>query len=147
MTKVLYYLFAFGVGLILAVHLAMNADVGQKLGNARAGNAIFWVIGAIVAVVIWLAGPDRSAVSQISKINPLLLLAGVLGASLVLATAVIIPKIGAGAANVMLLSGQVIAGILISHFALWSSPEVSITSLKLLGIAIMIGGAYIAVML
>lgn len=147
MTKILYYFFAFGVGLVLAVHLAMNADVGQKLGNARAGNAIFWVIGAIVAVIIWLAGPDRSAISNLSKINPLLLLAGVLGASLVLATAVIIPRIGAGASNVMFLSGQVIAGVMISHFALWSSPETSITPIKIVGILVMIGGAYMAVML
>ncbi len=147
MTRILYYIFAFGVGLILAVHLAMNADVGQKLGNARAGNAIFWVVGAIVAVIIWLAGPDRSAVLELTKVNPLLLLAGALGASLVLAIAVIIPRIGAGAANVMLLAGQVIAGVLISHFALWSSPETSITPVKIVGIAVMIGGAYMAVML
>ncbi len=147
MPKGLLYLLAFGVGLVIAVHLAMNAGVGQKIENARAANAAFWSIGAVVAVFIWLASPDRSAITRLKEVNPLLLLAGAMGAALVLAIAVIIPRIGAGATNVLQLAGQVIAGLFISHFALWSSPQTSITPLKMLGVAVMIGGAYMAVML
>ncbi|WP_287152629.1 DMT family transporter [Candidatus Solincola tengchongensis] len=146
MNKILYYLLAFVVGLIIAVHLAMNADVGQKIENARAANAVFWVIGALVAVIIWLASPGRSAITRITDVNPFLFLAGAMGAALVLAIAVIIPRIGAGATNVLQLTGQVTAGLLISHFALWSSPHSSVNPLKLLGVAVMIGGACLAVM-
>jgi bacterial/archaeal transporter family-2 protein len=147
MNKGFYYLLAFVVGLIIAVHLAMNADVGEKIENARAANAAFWAIGAVVAIIIWLASPGRSAITRIKDINPLLLLAGAMGAALVLAIAIIIPKIGAGPTNVLQLAGQVIAGVLISQFALWSSPQESITVLKVLGIVVMVGGAYMAVML
>lgn len=147
MSKTLYYLLAFGVGLVIAAHLAMNADVGQKIENARAANAAFWTIGAVVAIIIWLASPGRSAITRLRDVNPLLLLAGAMGAALVLAIAVIIPRIGAGPTNVMQLAGQVIAGVLISHFALWSSPEASISVLKLVGVAVMVGGAYMAVAL
>jgi bacterial/archaeal transporter family-2 protein len=147
MNKSFYYLLAFGVGLVIAGHLAMNADVGEKIENARAANAAFWTIGAVVAIIIWLAGPNRSAVSRFKEINPMLLLAGAMGAALVLAIAIIIPKIGAGPTNVLQLAGQVIAGVLISQFALWSSPQESITVLKLVGVAVMAGGAYMAVAL
>ncbi len=147
MNKSFYYLLAFVVGLVIAVHLAMNADVGEKIENARAANAAFWAMGAVVAVIIWLASPGRSAVTRIREVNPLLLLAGAMGAALVLAIAIIIPKIGAGATNVLLLAGQVIAGILISQFALWSSPQESISVLKVAGVAVMVGGAYMAVKL
>ncbi|MEW6555575.1 MAG: DMT family transporter [Actinomycetota bacterium] len=146
MSKTFYYLLAFGVGLVIAVHLAMNADLGEKLENARAANAVFWTIGAVVAIIIWLASPDRSAITGLKDVNPLLLLAGAMGAGLVLAIAIIIPKIGAGATNVMQLAGQVIAGVLISQFALWSSPQESISVLKVVGVAVMVGGAYLAVM-
>ena len=146
MNKTFYYLLAFGVGLVIAVHLAMNADVGEKIENARAANAVFWTIGAAVAIIIWLASPDRSAITRLKEVNPLLLLAGAMGAGLVLAIAIIIPKIGAGATNVMQLAGQVIAGVLISQFALWSSPQESISVLKVVGVAVMVGGAYLAVM-
>lgn len=147
MNKTFYYLLAFVVGLIIAVHLAMNADVGEKIENARAANATFWTIGAVVAIVIWLAGPNRGAITRLKDVNPLLLLAGAMGAGLVLAIAIIIPKIGAGPTNVLQLAGQVIAGVLISQFALWSSPQESITVLKVVGILVMVGGAYMAVSL
>lgn len=145
MNKTFYYLLAFVVGLVIAVHLAMNADVGEKIENARAANAAFWTIGAVVAVIIWLAGPNRSAITRIKEVNPLLLLAGAMGAGLVLAIAIIIPRIGAGPTNVLQLAGQVIAGILISQFALWSSPQESISVLKVVGVVVMVGGAYMAV--
>lgn len=147
MNKTFYFLLAFVVGLVIAVHLAMNADVGEKIGNARAANAAFWTIGAVVAIVIWLASPNRGAITSLKDVSPLLLLAGAMGAGLVLAIAVIIPKIGAGPTNVMQLAGQVIAGVLISQFALWSSPQESITVLKVVGVVIMVGGAYMAVSL
>jgi transporter family-2 protein len=147
MNKTFYYVLAFGVGLVIAVHLAMNADVGEKIENARAANAAFWTIGAVVAVIIWLASPDRSAITSLKDINPLLLLAGAMGAGLVLAIAIIIPKIGAGPTNVLQLTGQVLAGVLISQFALWSSPQESITVLKMVGVVVMVGGAYMAVAL
>lgn len=147
MNKTFYYLLAFVVGMIIAAHLAMNADVGERIENARAANAAFWVIGAVVAVIIWLASPGRSAITRVKDVNPLLLLAGAMGAALVLAIAIIIPRIGAGATNVLQLTGQVIAGILISQFALWSSPRESITVLKVVGIVVMVGGAYMAVTL
>ena len=147
MNKTFYYLLAFVVGFIIAIHLAMNADVGEKIENARAANALFWIIGAVVAVIIWLASPNRSAITRIKEVNPLLLLAGAMGAALVLAIAIIIPKLGAGPTNVMQLAGQVIAGVLISQFALWSSPQASISVLKMVGVAVMVGGAYMAVAL
>ena len=145
MNKSIYYLIAFIVGLVIAANLAMNADVGDKIGNPRAGNAVFWVIGAVVAVIIWLASANRSAIKDITNINPLLLLAGALGAALVLVIAILIPKIGAGSTNVLMLSGQVIAGIAISHYGIWSSAVEPVTALKMVGVTIMIGGAYMAV--
>ncbi len=147
MGKISYYLLAFLVGGTIAVHLSMNADVGAKLGNPRAANAIFWIIGAAAATIIWLASPNRSAITEIGKINPALLLAGVMGASLVLATAVVIPKIGAGPANVTLLTAQLVTAVIISHFGLWSSPQQSITIARIMGMAIMAGGASIALLL
>src|SRR6188768_89670 len=40
------------LGVVLTVHLAMNGMVGAALNNARVGNAIFWCIGAVTAVII-----------------------------------------------------------------------------------------------
>ena len=54
--KVGYYLFTVFLGIILAVHLAMNGRVGAALDNPRVGNAVFWSIGAVTAILIGLTG-------------------------------------------------------------------------------------------
>ena len=47
--------------MVLTVHLAMNGKVGVALNNARVGNAVFWCIGAIGAIVIGLTGWQAGA--------------------------------------------------------------------------------------
>ena len=55
------YVLTMFIGVVLTVHLAMNGKVGVALNNARVGNAVFWCIGAIGAIVIGLtAGGGRA---------------------------------------------------------------------------------------
>ena len=39
--QAMLYVFSGAVGIVLAIHLAMNGQVGVLLANARVGNAIF----------------------------------------------------------------------------------------------------------
>ena len=50
------YVLTMLLGVVLAVHLAMNGKVGSVLNNARVGNALFWCIGAMGALAIGLTG-------------------------------------------------------------------------------------------
>lgn len=145
--KLPLFLLSVLLGVVLAVHLAMNAKVGSALANARVGNAFFWVIGAVAAVIIGLTGWQQGALSPIKQVNPLLLTAGAIGACLVFAIAWIIPQIGAGPMMILMLAGQIAGGLLMSHFGWLGSPVDPVTPLKLLGVALMFGGAYLATML
>ena len=51
------------LGVVLTVHLAMNGAVGAALNNPRVGNALFWVIGAVTAIVIGATGWQAGALS------------------------------------------------------------------------------------
>ena len=112
------YLLTVFLGVVLTVHLAMNGKVGAVLGNARVGNALFWTIGAVTAIVIGLTGWRAGALSGLSQVNPVLLTAGAIGASLVFGIAWLIPQIGAGPLTICLLLGQIVSGMAISHFGL-----------------------------
>ncbi len=136
----------FIIGIILALHLAMNAAVGKIVENPRMGNALFWLIGAAGAVMISLTGWDISFFSEIKKVPKWLFFAGLMGACLVVMIAYLIPKIGAGTLNVVLLAGQVIGGLIIAHYGLLSSPVEKINLARVTGVIIMIAGAGIAVM-
>ena len=138
------YILTMFLGVILAVHLAMNGKVGAVLNNARVGNALFWCIGAVTAVLIGLSGWQTGALAPLKQVHPLLLTAGALGASLVFAIAWLIPQVGAGPVMITLLAGQVIGGLLMSHFGWLGSPVSPITLMKIIGVLIMVGGASLA---
>ncbi len=142
--KVPLYLFTIFLGVILAVHLAMNGKVGSVINNPRVGNAVFWCIGALTAVIIGLTGWQSGALQPLKQVHPVLLTAGALGASLVFAIAWLIPQVGAGALMITLLAGQVIGGLIMSHYGWLGSPVEPITWVKILGVLAMVVGAGLA---
>jgi len=142
--KLYLYVLTVFLGVILAVHLAMNAKVGSVLNNPRVANALFWCIGALGATAIGLTGWHAGALEPLKDVHPLLLTAGLLGASLVFAIAWLIPQVGAGSVMITLLAGQVLGGLLMSHFGWLGSPVQPITVTKALGVLVMIAGVVLA---
>ncbi len=142
--KIHLFVLTIFLGVILAVHLAMNGKVGAAISNPRVANALFWCIGAVAALVVGFTGWKAGALSPLANVHPLLLTAGVLGALLVFAIAWLIPVVGAGPVMVTLLAGQVIGGLVMSHFGWLGSPVEPITWMKTIGVLVMIGGAGLA---
>jgi len=142
--KLPLYVLTMFLGVVLAVHLAMNGKVGSVLSNARVGNALFWCIGALGALAIGLTGWQSGALGPIRQVHPILLTAGVLGATLVFAIAWLIPQVGAGPVMITLLAGQVIGGLVMSHYGWLGSPVQPITVTKIAGVLVMVGGVVIA---
>ncbi len=138
------YVLTLFLGVVLAVHLAMNGKVGSVLNNPRVGNAVFWCIGAVMAVIIGLTGWKTGALAPLRQVHPILLTAGALGACLVFAIAWLIPQIGAGPVMITLLAGQVIGGIIMSHFGWLGSPVQPVSVMKIVGVLIMVGGVALA---
>jgi len=141
--KLQFYLLTLFLGVVLTVHLAMNGMVGSALSNPRVANALFWCIGAATAVVIGITGWRSGALSGLSQVNPLLLTAGAMGACLVFAIAKAVPEVGAGPFFVLLIAGQVISAMVVSHFGLLGSPVQPVTAIHALGAAIMIVGVFL----
>jgi len=132
------------LGVVLAVHLSMNGKVGSVLNNARVGNALFWCIGAVGAVAIGLTGWQTGALGPLKQVHPILLTAGILGACRIFAKAWLIPQVGAGPVMITLLAGQILGGLLMSHFGWLGSPVQPVTMTKLAGVVLMIGGVVMA---
>ncbi len=141
--KVQLFALTIFLGIILSVHLAMNGQVGAIMKNPRVANAIFWCIGALAAVAIGLSGYSSGALAPLAEVPKWLLIAGAMGASLVFAIAWILQpgRMDAGSFFVTLLAGQVLTGLVLSHFGLLGQPVVPVSLIKLIGVALMIGGA------
>src|SRR5436190_12446259 len=141
--KVPLFVLTLFLGVVLAVHLSMNGKVGSVLNNARVGNALFWCIGAVGAVAIGLTGWQTGALGPLKQVHPILLTAGILGACLVFAIAWLIPQVGAGPVMITLLAGQILGGLLMSHFG-WLSPVRPVSPVNLIGALVMVGGVLLA---
>jgi bacterial/archaeal transporter family-2 protein len=128
------------LGVVLTVHLAMNGAVGAALSNPRVGNALFWCIGAVTALVIGATGWQAGALSGLSSVNPIMLTAGAFGATLVFGIAWVIPQIGAGPFTVGLLAGQIVSAMVLSHFGWLGSPRQPVLPINLLGVLVMFAG-------
>jgi len=142
--KGIFYLFGLFLGIVLALHLSMNGKVGASLDNPRVANALFWTIGAVAAIIIGASGWHSGALSGLKDVHPLLLTAGAIGACLVFAIAWMQPQVGARGMFMTLIAGQVLGGMLLSHFGLLGSPVQRVSTINSLGALLMLGGVYLA---
>lgn len=142
--KVYLYGLTMLLGVVLTVHLAMNGKVGAAIGNPRVGNAVFWCIGAIGALLIGLSGWQSGALAGLRQVHPVLLTAGLMGASLVFAIAWVIPQIGAGPMTFSLLAGQIVGGMVLSHYGWLGSPVQPMSMINIIGALVMFGGVFLA---
>ena len=58
--KAAFFLLTLGLGVILAVHLAMNGRAGAAVQNPQMANALFWCIGAVTAILVGFTAWTRS---------------------------------------------------------------------------------------
>ena len=142
--KGVFLIFSIFLGIVLAVHLSMNGKVGAAIGNPRVGNAVFWCIGALVAILIGATGWQTGVLDGLKGVNPWLLTAGGLGACLVFAIAFLLPDVGARAMFISLIAGQVLGGMIISHYGWFGSPLQRITPTNTIGALIMLAGVVLA---
>jgi transporter family-2 protein len=133
-------LLTVGLGVVLTVHLAMNGMVGAAINNPRVGNAVFWCVGAAMALIIGWSGWQSGALRGLSQVNPVLLTAGAMGASLVFGIAYLIPRMGAGPFTYALLAGQILSAMVLSHYGWLGSPKQPITPMGVLGVVVMVIG-------
>lgn len=138
--KIYLYVLMLLIGVVLAVHLSMNAQVGVILKNPKMGNAIFWCIGGLTAIAIGLTNWDADVFHRLKEVPGWLLMAGAIGAALVFGIAWVLPQIGAGTGFILMITGQIIAGLVMSHYGFLGAPLEPITYTKLLGALLLIGG-------
>lgn len=141
--KVPLILLMLVIGFVLTLHLAMNSQVGALVKNPRMGNALFWTIGAITAIIIGLTGWDPGFFARLKEVPAWLFTAGIMGGLLVFGIAWAMPQIGAGKAFVLMIAGQVFSGMIFSHFGWLGSPVEPFTIIKFIGVVLLVAGAAI----
>lgn len=141
--KLLFAIPALAVGAGVALQGIVNAGLAKGLGSYIIAAAIsFWVGTTALTVVTVATGGVGTALAS-AKGLPIgwWLAGGLLGAAYVTTMAFAVPKLGIGAATAFVIAGQLTAAALFDHFGVLGIHEQPLTALRILGIAMLIGGA------
>ena len=139
-----HFALALCLGAIISIYLPMITQTSRILGSAPMANVPFFGIAFASSILIAIATGSRLADFQKSlSLPPALLTAGVMSAGMIIGSSFLIPKIGLGAFFVLLVSGQVLAGLVFGNLGLFGVPATELSFGKIAGAVLVIAGVWL----
>ncbi len=143
MAAVLWALLGVMAGAFVAIQAPINAELARGLGSPLAAAAISFLAGAIaLGVVTFIV--TRTQGTSITWREPqawLFVAGGLLGTVYVTTSILLIPRIGAAALIAFLITGQLIAGMVIDRVGFLGVAVREISLGRLAGAGLLIVGA------
>ena len=137
-----FYLLAILMGAVMSIYIPMISQSARVMGAAVMGNVPFFFVAFVTSVVVAvLSGQRGEAFARIAQVPPWLFLAGVMSAGIIVGATFLVPRIGTGPLFVLLVTGQILAGLAINHFGLLGVPAQATTLPVALGAVMVISGA------
>jgi len=145
MTLALLAALALVVGALIPIQAATNAAMSKALGSLSFASLIVFAV-AFLFVSAWVV-ITRSEVPALSSFRTAPAygyLGGAIVGSYVLSITFLAPKLGVGNAICFIVTGQILAAIVIDHFGLFGSIVQILSWERVLGALLMIAGLFLA---
>ena len=140
MTGLLLLVFAIVAGAFLPMQAGVNATLAKYVGGAVRASFVSFTIGAIVLLVV-VALFYRGEHMRAGHAPWWAWIGGALGAFYVTSTVVVPPRMGAAAFFGILVAAQLVMSVLADQFGWLAFEQRSITPLRAVGVAMLVGGA------
>ncbi len=132
---------ALASGAALAVQVGMNNALRARVGHPMLAALVSFAVGTTVLAVYALIArpslPDRSALVE----GPSWMwLGGVVGAVYVACAAAFAARLGAAAWLALIVTGQILASLVMDHFGLVGFPRRPISPTRLIGALLLLIG-------
>ena len=141
MQNAIYVILAFSMGLIMSIYLPMNSSVARYIGSSITANVTFFAVALLTSVLVFLLSGQFNTINHLKDVPAFLYLTGFISAFVVLGTTFLIPHIGARKFFILLITGQILMAIVVSHFGLLESAKDPINMKKMIGAALVLAGA------
>ena len=137
----LLLLFAFVAGAALPVQFSINAVLRGFVGGPAVAATISFFGGTLALIVVALVLRESWPLGEaVARAPGWAWVGGLLGALYVLATIIVIPRLGAATTVGLILAGQVLASIVIDHFGLIRVPVHELNIPRLAGAVLIVIG-------
>jgi transporter family-2 protein len=144
MQTAMYISLTFVMGIIMSIYLPMNSSVSRYVGSSITANVTFFMVAFLTSIIIFLVFGQFDTVHKVKEVPIYLYLTGFISAFIVLGTTFLIPHIGARKFFILLIAGQIVMAVVVSHFGILESPKDPINMKKLIGAGLVIMGAIIS---
>jgi len=133
--------FAVFAGAALPVQAALNVQVRGIVGNPLRASLVSFAVGIVVLFVLALAVRDPlPPLAAVTHAPWWVWFGGVLGAFYIIASIVIVPRLGSAFAFALVVAGQMAASLAIDRFGLFGVPQAAFSVQRLIGAALLVGG-------
>ena len=140
--KNILLLLAIAAGGCLPIQAGINGILRRFLGEPMQAALVSFAVGTLGLWGYSLAVRHSwPSITELAAVPWWLWTGGLLGAVFVTCTILLGPKLGAATMTAYMLLGQLAVSIVLDHFALVGFPEHPVSLLRLLGVAMLFGGA------
>ncbi|MFA5139214.1 MAG: DMT family transporter [Elusimicrobiota bacterium] len=128
-------------GSMISFQSAFNTLLGSRIGIL--GSVAMVIAGNMVALALAIAFHSSGIrLQNIGQCEWYLYSVGFLGVIILGCIILVLRQVGAVAGFSTILIGQMAAALIIDHFGLFSVPQASVSSIRVLGILLLMIGAY-----
>lgn len=138
MPRSLLVLVGIIVGAVLTVQAGVNAQLRFFVGSPFRSAWVNFTVGMLtLGCIVLLTRAEPTAIRQSSW---WMWIGGMLGSVYVVGSVVLAPRLGATTLAATIVSGQLIAAVILDHFGWVGYRGVPITWQRLLGVALLLAG-------
>ena len=135
---------ALTAGIVLPLQFGVNSELRTFVGGPVAAAAISFVVGTVaLAVAVLVVQRSMPEPASVASAPWWAWTGGLLGAFFVLASIILTPRLGAATTIGLILTGQVLASIVIDHFGLIRVPVHEASLPRIIGALLIVAGVVI----
>jgi len=128
-------------GALQAAGASMNGQLNKSIGNPWLASTISFLLVSFLFIFLFALLPRPLPTGKGLALMPWWApLGGIVGAVAVFVGLTLVQRVGAGPMNGLTITANIIASLVIDHFALFGMPQHDLTLWRALGAAMMIGG-------
>jgi transporter family-2 protein len=136
-----YALWAFAAGALIPLMAILNAGLARAVGGPVQAAVILFAIGLLTSLLVAATATVRiPELPTMVRIPPAQFAGGVIVAFYVLSITFLAPRFGVGNAILFAVTAQLLSSAVIDHYALAGASLRPLTSMRVLGLTIVIIG-------
>ncbi len=142
--KYIYFILPALAGLTITTQAGVNSQLKVAVNNPWIAAFISFLVGtAILGLYIITTKQATPSFAQLRGIEWYKYTGGLLGAFFVTVIIFSVQRIGSANVFALVIAGQLLMALLYDHYGLFGFRQANINWVKLLGVAMLIGGAYL----